>query len=106
MDRTEILEKVMDANGWDYQQEKCIEECAELIQAIAKIKCYMSKHEGDYTNELFENLVDELADVRITTCEITMMFDCEDEVNERIDYKLRRLDKRLGRVEKQCVDMN
>lgn len=53
--------------GNDTQATVCMEECAELIQAISKLKRYNPE---DPTNkagrsELIENLYEEMADVQI-----------------------------------------
>ena len=53
--------------GTDTMTTVCMEECAELIQAISKLKRY--NHEDPNNNvsrsELIENLYEEMADVQI-----------------------------------------
>lgn len=53
--------------GADMQATVCMEECAELIQAISKLKRFNPEdpHNKVSRNELIENLYEEMADVQI-----------------------------------------
>ena len=51
-----IIEKIIPHYGWRHQMMKCMEECAELIQAI-------SKYLDDPHDETRTHVVEEIADV-------------------------------------------
>lgn len=66
-------------HGEDIEATVCMEECAELIQAISKMK------RGE--NEI-NNLVEEMADVYICLEMLKLIYDVTDEQIEReIKYK-------------------
>lgn len=72
------------------QVDICVEECAELVKAICKWKRY-----GRSYLEL-EQVVDEIADVRIMIEQMTLLFGAT-AVAERIEFKLERLRQRMER---------
>lgn len=74
--------------GADYQTLKAIEEMAELTKAISKDFYSV----GGTTDEL----VDEIADVTIMMEQLRMIYGVDRAVQDRIDYKIRRLAGRLG----------
>ena len=53
--------------GIDAQTTVCMEECAELIQAISKLKRFDPEDPNNMVSrtELIENLYEEMADVQI-----------------------------------------
>lgn len=63
---------------------KCIEECAELIQAINK------KHRGRA-----HNISEEIADVEICLEQLKMINNCADEVENYKTAKMERLKERI-----------
>ena len=63
---------------------KCIEECAELIQAINK------KHRGRA-----HNIPEEIADVEICLEQLKMINNCADEVENYKTAKMERLKARI-----------
>ena len=81
----EILKKVINLFGAENQENMCIEECAELIQAINK------KH-----RELKHNIPEEIADVEITLEQLKIINCCAEEVERIKQNKLQRLSERLG----------
>ena len=84
----EGIEKIADYYGADHQMDKTIEECAELIQAIAKLKC------NDDIN-ILEDVVEEMADVQIMLDELVYSLDCEEDMKKVIEYKVKRQLKRI-----------
>jgi NTP pyrophosphatase (non-canonical NTP hydrolase) len=66
-----------------------IEECLELALALQKLK----RKRGD-AEEKIKNVIDEIADVSIMIRQAQKIFDAV-KIQERIDYKMNRLDKRL-----------
>lgn len=70
------------------QMVKTIEECAELIQVLSK------KINGSPTT--LEAIVDEIADVIIMAEQMRLLFG-EASVDQRITYKLDRLEKAISK---------
>lgn len=91
----DILQKAIDTYGTHNQMLKCIEECGELSRAVSRILVELSSEDGFTTEESQENLYEELADIAIMIQQMIMMFDCADEVNKQIEFKLNRLKERL-----------
>ena len=82
MNKTErkvIYEGILKEFGADILFTIAIEEMSELTKELTKtIRGY------DRRNKIIE----EIGDVRIMLEELEMIFNCEDEVEERIDFKL------------------
>lgn len=85
-----ILEENIKAHGVVEETVIAMEECAELIQAISKVKRY------GFSKECAANLIEEIADVNIVVLELMMIFDIsDDDIAEVIDRKIQRIHKRL-----------
>ncbi len=84
-----VLESAIKAFGVDYNVDKAIEEMAELIKALLKMK----HNNGEEKGRLVD-VVDEIADVYIMANVLSMMFNPET-VQQRIDYKIQRLSEIL-----------
>ncbi len=82
---TEVLKNAIAHYGETEQENLCIEECAELIQAINK------KHRGKP-----HNIPEEIADVEIMLEQLKIINCCRDDVNTIKTEKLMRLSERLG----------
>ena len=80
MTDNEILEAAINKYGAFAQENMCIEECAELIQAINK------KHRG-----LPHNIAEEIADVEIVLAQLKTINECWETVETIKQVKLRRL---------------
>lgn len=74
-------EKAIKYWGESAQKQKAIEECAELIAAMAR-------------RSLIDFIVDEVADVTIMMRQLRMIYG-KKKVDDRIRFKLKRLQKRL-----------
>lgn len=98
------IQKIADTYGYDAQSRQCIEEMAELTQAINKfwrkdLKC------GQFTplqvpigspQEL--SIIEEIADVEICLAQMKYLLAIrEEDVNKVIEQKL---DRQLERIEK------
>ena len=84
-----VVEKSIDIYGVDMQSTVCMEECAELIQAISKEKRGMH-------NE--NHLAEEIADVEICIEMIKQMFDVRQEVVDAWIYtKQKRVIERMSK---------
>lgn len=86
---TNILRQAIEKWGKDAQVEMIEEECIELALAIQKLK-----RSGGNTQQKLDNVIDEIADVKIMITQAQMMFGY-DSVQERIDFKMNRLNERL-----------
>lgn len=90
-----IMAQAIDKYGTEGQMLKCVEELAELSQALTKYLLYAGKMStGEEEVELVDNLFEELADVLIMTHQMTMILD-EVYIRKQIEAKLDRLHKRL-----------
>lgn len=84
--------------GKDTQATVCMEECAELIQAISKLKRYNPE---DPTNkvgrsELIENLYEEMADVQICFSLLVEIYGLKpSDLLRMIDHKVWRMKRKL-----------
>jgi len=97
------LKKAIDKYGNLAQIDMCIEECAELIQAINKMKRINCGHPAfiypqpihsiEYSQKYF-NLCSEIADVKIMLMQMEMIFSKE-AIDLSVSRKLERLKKRL-----------
>lgn len=86
-EQKEALIKLIIHYGVFSQVDKTMEECSELIKALLKAR---------RKNSSIEGIIDEIADVTIMLEQLKLMFDCEDEVTKRIDYKINRQLERIG----------
>lgn len=98
----EIAEKITiiaDHYGYDAQSRQCIEEMAELTQAINKWWrfCGNGQRTEKSIAECRYNLIEEIADVQIMLYQLGYLLDSRLEVSEMITKKL---DRQLERVEK------
>ena len=85
-----ILEENIKEHGVVLETVIAMEECAELIQAISKVKRY------GFVGEYRDNLIEEIADVSIVIREIMMIFGLSvGDINEVIDSKIQRINSRL-----------
>ena len=84
-DNTSEVNKVaIEYYGEEMQENQCIEECAELIQAINK------KHRGRA-----HNIPEEIADVEICLEQLKIINSCADEVENYKTAKMKRLKARI-----------
>ena len=68
-----------------------IEEMSELTKALLKWR----RAKGAELTATRDCIIDELADVRIMARQMEILFQAEDEVERRIDFKVQRQSKRL-----------
>lgn len=100
----EVLKQAINTYGEFNQMNMAIEEMSELTKAICKLR--RASNELQNTNFIFEklkiiaverkNIIEEMADCLIMLEQLKMIFNCEDEVNEQIDFKINRLKERLN----------
>ena len=90
MDR-KILRKAIDTYGIEAQMMQCIEEMAELIQAINK---YFRANTNEEMAKAYVSVIEEISDVQIMLEQMRIVFG-DKAVDEQITAKLGRLEKRL-----------
>lgn len=94
------LRNIADFYGQESQLNQTVEECGELVQAIAKYNRAAGR--GYDTNvtpeEAKEHLIEELADVQMMVCQMVYLLHCEktilDKINEKADRQIERMDLR------------
>lgn len=86
---TQIYDMAINHWGVEKQMTKAVEEMAELTKEICKIQL----DDGPALNTA--NLVEEIADVRIMLDQIEWMFQIFPNVEEVIQYKLKRTKERI-----------
>jgi len=83
----EVFEKAILTYGKTAQKDVAIEEMSELIKVICKMRRAGVNEKPAATDAI----VDEIADVE----QLCMMYECFDAVENRRQYKVRRLANRL-----------
>ena len=84
--------------GVDTQTTTCMEECAELIQAISKLKRYNPEDPNNKVGrkELIENLYEEMADVLICLDLLSEIYGLKfGDVRSMINHKVWRMKRRM-----------
>lgn len=91
-----MMKEIIDKVGESALLEQLAEECAELAKASLKLSRTMRKENPTpvTTNEAFENLVEEIADVRLLLRMIDFMYDGIDTADME-QYKLQRWKNRI-----------
>lgn len=106
------IQKIAQTYGYDAQSRQCIEEMAELTQAINKfwrkqLKCGLFTVEeirnyGEGVSSLselkdtdgYKNLVEEMADVQITLWQLEYLLNADTSIIIQ-----QKLDRQIGRIE-------
>ena len=84
----ERLAMIADHYGFIQQTDIMIEECAELIQAICKLR-------RGYSRERYYSVKEELADVQVIAEQLRIMLGCDDIdkiKEEKINRQLQRME--------------
>lgn len=99
-DRTDYLcsVKIEVSDSDDFCYNHLMEECAELIQAISKLKRLDSDKKKREAAPVIENLLEEMADVQIGIRELYLRMKLKDNsikklYNEAVDRKLTKKEK-------------
>lgn len=91
LDYKELNRKIVFHYGEDRQTNLAMEELAELIQAINKVKRYPDKKERR------NRLIEEIGDVKIMLDQLQLIYNItDDEIDKSINYKLRRSMERIN----------
>lgn len=90
------LRNAIEKYGTDTQQDMVIEEALELALGILKHRRSIKEEAPEwYIKRWRDNIVEERADTEIMLRQVDIMFDCEEEAKEQIDYKINRLEERM-----------
>ena len=84
--------------GTDTMTTVCMEECAELIQAISKLKRHNPEDPNNNVsrNELIENLYEEMADVQICFDLLFKIYGLKpSDLRRMIDHKVWRMKQKM-----------
>lgn len=95
MTEEEKIKLISDHHGYEEQSRQCIEEMAELTQAINKHWRKSKKNQNSY--KLRQNIYEEIADVEICLEHMKYLLNCHDEVVAMRGYKLDRELKRMSK---------
>ena len=99
MERIErISREVLDFNGYEAQSLIAIEEMSELIQALSKYRRYGYEN---VSQEIKDNVIEEIADVHNMLVQLEMYFDIEKMNKVRIE----KIERIKGRIEKKKAEM-
>lgn len=90
----QICIQAVDKYGQDSQFEMMVEECAELIKAVQKMK---RATPGVDSLECLRELIDEIADVEIMLHQMRYLIG-DEEIDKQKDKKLERLQIRLNKI--------
>jgi len=92
--KEKLLAKALEAWGSDAQKDMAIEEMAELIFALQKLK----RKRGKSMHERIQDVQEEIADVLMMMQQMRMLFGA-DKVDVFIEMKTGRLKRRLKDAE-------
>lgn len=100
MEIAEKIKIIAEHYGYDAQSRQCIEEMAELTQAINKWwrVCGNGQRTEESIAECRYNLIEEIADVQIMLYQLGYLLDSRLEVSEMITKKL---DRQLERIKEE-----
>lgn len=102
--RDTVLKRCICEYGAPAQVDMCIEEMSELTKALLKYRRKSALAKGENVNSTSEiinlnkareDIIDELADVKIMCRQMELLFQVEDVVERRMDFKINRQISRL-----------
>lgn len=105
MNYDDVFKQCIATYGGDAQIDLCLEELSELTKALLKYRRKVALVKGEAVTPVSDGVnldkaraavIDELADVEIMCRQMELLFEAENEVNDRIQFKVDRSVKRLG----------
>lgn len=93
MDDT-TLDRIIDHYGKGHQINKAIEALGELIVALSKEKNAHNRQQVAPHHRA--DIIQEIADVKITIAQLEIIFACQSEVELMVAYKLKRTLKEMN----------
>lgn len=90
-----VVAEIAEHFGYEAQKNMLIEEQAELIQAL-------NKFDRKGTEEAFNNIIEEMADVELMIDQVKYLLDInQDTIEEIKEDKIRRTKERIKREENE-----
>ncbi|MBQ8749916.1 MAG: hypothetical protein IJZ29_05580 [Clostridia bacterium] len=99
-EREKIYDDGLDVFGMECQYDQCVEEMAELMVAISKVKRQQNFGEYENDNSIKENFLEELADVFICV-EGLAYFVGEEEFNSKVEEKMQKFARTIEKCRKK-----
>src|SRR5574344_562364 len=93
------IEKIADHYGLQRQLSKSVEELIELVQAIQEYSFKLGMCDDEISTE---HVAEEIADVKIMLAQLEYLLELEEEVKDRVEFKLNRQMDRI-KLEKESV---
>lgn len=95
----ESIKKIADTYGYEPQSRQCIEEMAELTQAINKFwrKCRNGQPTEKNLKMCIDNVVEELADVQIMIWQMVYFlgFDTMSYIEKKLDRQIKIIEGKI-----------
>lgn len=86
-----MYRKIANNYGSYHQENLLIEEMSELTKAICKKKRFEMTLDDCYAlEEIKNNIIEEIADVRLLLKQLVYLYDCENEVEKIEELKIKR----------------
>ena len=105
MNEIELLQDVVNTWGLDMQKIVCMEECGELIQALAKSMRPTREKSWKTHHDDLNNIAEEIADVELCIAQMKVgMPEIESDVESIKARKLYRLQMRLAHSKDRCAE--
>lgn len=98
IEKPDAVKQAVSVWGKKAQLDMAIEEMSELTKEILKERRAAAKGDLNARKTAADNIAEETADVIIMLFQIIAIFDCEDRVQEIINFKVDRLEQRLTRM--------
>lgn len=94
----EELKKIADYYGYEGQSEQLTEECAELIQAVSKLRRAMKRGTVEKRRIAIDHLIEEIADVEIMIEQVKYLLQIpEEEIQAMKIYKINRTKENIAK---------
>ena len=97
MKKSKKLEKILNHYGFENQREILVEECAELIQAVSKLK--------RNNQRISDNFIEELADVSIMIEQMKLSL-CDKEKEKFKTFKREKILRQILRISDKPLNRN
>lgn len=108
----ERIKQIADYYGYESQKSKFFEEVGELIQAVGRYNCF-EKNSNKYGTQfileelgLRNNILEEIADVRIMLDQMAYLLNGKSIVNEYVKNKVKRQIERIERDKRGSEPIN
>lgn len=89
------IQKIAQTYGYDAQSRQCIEEMAELTQAINKYWRKQGNGQPTDKKDCFDNIVEEMSDVQIMLWQLEYLLNADTSIiiQQKLDRQIERIEK-------------